>query len=117
KALVRAVVSRSTGDDPVEVLWVALCFHECLASAAGATNKIRETRRRGICGGNDRLALDCRFVNGAVAKIDQFLRMPHGELRCITDVPRVRGRSGVSATQRGSERRILDRASPTAIAD
>ena len=117
EALVGAVVSGGASDDPVEVLRVALCFHEGLPSAAGTPNEVRETRRRGIRGGDDRFAVNGRFVNGAIAEIDQFLRMTDGELRGITDVSRIGGRGGVSATERRCERRILDRATPAAIAD
>jgi hypothetical protein len=91
KALVGPVVSRSASDDTVEVLRIALCLHERLASAARATNEVRETRSRGVRGGDDCFALNRSFVNGAIAEVDQFLRMVDDKLRVITDVPRIGG--------------------------
>ena len=117
EALVRPVVSRGASDDAIEILWIALGFHEGLPSAAGAPNEVRQTGRRAIRRGDSCLALHGRFVYGAIAEIDQFLRMTHGELRGITDVSRIGRRGGVSATQRRGERRVLNRSAPAAIAD
>ena len=112
-----AVVARGARDDGVEVLRVALRFHERHAAAAGAAVEIREARRAAIERGGRGLALHRGFVDRAIAEVNQLLGMPDREAGVGAGVAGVGRGDGVAALQTLAERAVLNRAAPRAVAD
>ena len=117
EAHVRPRICGSSGDDAVEILGKALRLLKSLSATVRAAVEVGEPRRVAIKSGDGRLPLHGRLVDGAIAKVDQLVGMAQREARAAADVTGVCGRGGVSASQRGRKRCILDRAGPAAVTD
>src|SRR6185312_15008029 len=72
---VRPVAGGSAGDDSVEILGVALRFHQRFTSTIGASVEITARRRAAVKFPKNRLRLQVGFMNSSIPKIDQLFRM------------------------------------------
>ena len=79
--------------------------------------KYEKRGARAVERGGRGLALHRRFVDGAIAEINQLLGMPDGEARIDAGVAGVGRRHRVTAAQSVAERGVLNRAAPRAVAD
>ena len=69
------MIGRIAGDDAIEILRIALGFHQRFAPAVGAALEIGEFRRRARIGADDRLGGVGGFLEGAIAEVDLLFGM------------------------------------------
>ena len=92
------VIGGGSGDDAVEVVGVALGFHEALLASGGAALPVGALLRLAVEGGDDRFGFYGRFVLGAIAEVDDLFRMVEGVagVGVIAMVTGIGGGGGVS---------------------
>ena len=92
------VVGGSSGDDAVEVVGVALGFHEALLASGGAAFPVGALLRLAVEGGDDRFGFYGGLVLGAIAEVDDLFGMAEGEagVGVIAMVTGIGGGGGVS---------------------
>ena len=114
---VRPVVRRGAGEDAAEVFRKALRLHQRFAAAVGAPVKVASLRVAAVKRMDDRFGLHRGFMYGAIAEVDQFLRMPDGPVRATATFVAIVGSSyGVTAAHRLSKSGGVNRACPAAVA-
>ena len=69
----RLVVHGRAGNDRVKIFWIALCFHQALASARRAALVIREARVLFVESLDHGLRLNRHLMHRAVSEIDDLL--------------------------------------------
>src|SRR6185437_13899996 len=105
-------------DDAVEIVGEALRLHQRLAAAVRATGEIGALRALPGEGGDDRLRVVGRLLEGAVAEIDDPFRMAQSEKREPARRVSVIGRgAGIAAPDRLREAGIADTAAEAAAAE
>ncbi len=97
------VIGGGSGDDAVEVVRVALSFHEALPASGGAAIPVGALLRFAIEGGDDCFGFYGRLVLGAITVVDDLFRMAEGEasVGVVTMVTGIGGGGGVSVADGG----------------
>src|SRR5437773_10020958 len=106
----------ATGQDAAEVFRKALRLHQRFAAAVGAAVKVAPLRVAAVKRSDDRFGLLRGFMDGAIAEVDQFLRMPDGPVRAAAFMAIVGSGDGVTAAQRLCKSGGVDGAGPAAVA-
>src|SRR5438045_2323059 len=98
------VIGGGSGDDAVEVIGVALGFHEALLASGGAAIPVGALLRLAVEGGDDRFGFYGRLMLGAIAEVDDFFGMAESEagVGIIAMVTSVGRGGGVSVAECGS---------------
>src|SRR6185503_2357392 len=100
-----------------EVFWKTLRLHQRFAAAVGAPGEVAPLRLPAVERADDRFGLQRGLMDGAIPKVDQFLRMADGPVRAgATFVAIVGAGDGVAAAHRLSKGRGVDGACPAAVA-
>ena len=110
-------VGRRARDDGVEVFGIPLRGHEALTSTCRAAVPVRQARRALKVRRNDRLGLGGQLVHGAVAEIDQLLRMTDGKKRVRALMARIGRGGGIAFPQGQRHRNVVQAPGPSAVAD
>ena len=84
--VMRLVIVRVTGNDPIVVGGEALRFHQGFLAALRTAGKIRVRRRAPEIAGDNFLAYDRRQVSRTVTVVDHLFRVPQGEATGWTGV-------------------------------
>src|SRR5580765_171660 len=114
---VRPVVRGGAREDADEVFRKALRLHQRFAAAVGASVEVAPLRVAAVKRADDRFRLQRGFMYGAIAEVDQFLRVPNRPIRTAATFVAVVGSSdGVTAAHWISKRAGVNRACPAAVA-
>src|SRR5262245_45558130 len=88
--LLFTIVHGSARNNSVVVHRIALCFHQSLPAAGGASIPIRELRAGGIERRDDGLRRDSHLMDCPISVIRQFFGMPDSEGRIVPSVASIR---------------------------
>ncbi len=106
-----------TGNDAVEIFGIARHFDQSLPATRGAAVPIGVFRTFAIVGTDDCLRCDDGVMHGAIAEIDNFLRMAQREHTVAAFVTGVCRSGGVAFFHRLRHGGVADHAGPSAVAD
>ena len=117
----RPVVGWIAGDDPVEVVGVALGLHQALLTALRAADVVGISRRAVVERRGDRLAIVGRDMQRSMPKVGDELRVsdrPRGvePAGAWPDVAGIGAGGGVPAAERGCHRLVTDDAGHPSVA-